>query len=70
MDLTPEELAELNRRAMDLASGRVVGIPPPSTSSRSWGGVQDRGPVEAEAPLLCVDPDELPGDAGEVSALG
>lgn len=26
-DLTPEELAELDRRAMDLASGRVVGIP-------------------------------------------
>lgn len=26
-DLTSEELAELDRRAMDLASGRVVGIP-------------------------------------------
>jgi len=26
-DLTPEELAELDRRAADLASGRVMGIP-------------------------------------------
>ncbi len=26
-DLTPEELAEVDRRAADLASGRVVGIP-------------------------------------------
>jgi hypothetical protein len=26
-DLTSEELAELDRRAADLASGRVVGIP-------------------------------------------
>jgi hypothetical protein len=25
-DLTPEELAELDRRAADLASGRVVGV--------------------------------------------
>jgi hypothetical protein len=26
-DLTPDELDELDRRAADLASGRVVGIP-------------------------------------------
>lgn len=26
-DLTPEELAEVDRRAADLASGRVVGVP-------------------------------------------
>lgn len=28
-DLTPEDLAELDRRAADLASGRVAGIPHP-----------------------------------------